>query len=1129
MSAKVQGKARAAEPSHGERQHNGHQHREGNSLEFLDPNTYTAHRLHHATAPHLDLTTRRVFVGPVPKGWLKNHRTEWYKNHLHLNLSRRIDTFAPGPDVVDTRKLTNLHERRPTQNTNARGADEAGGTVEDDLIDMSAALEDDLAESRSIPRSTNTAGQTDDGQSGRSVASADSIRPTRPAPVNIVIKTGASNNKYSQSASRTPGLDRGESWQTASETFGGHSNQSPIDGPSTWEDEGMSTHKSIEHEDTFEFDGAGSSRPPLLYTDMVTEDPVPLASGSEFGGSSLAPQSFEASNSLASLLIHDEARRKKVKPPSYAGRASRSLLKTPSFLSPSRLRSRAQSQTRDLGPEVSTNNDKISGGMVRFNTAVQVHERDRQLKLKLAELSRRRTLRVAVGHHHRIRHRDGEIIKMENMLVRVECVKAQISDEYDERESIKYDSQIIERWREFIVVCREGSSEELSMCIQLYKSRTVPAIDRQHVSSRSTLTIPLVPKTTHVNLYSSLDKSLVVWHPKKTHTMIYILRPRCSSSSVEWYTFLQRALGWAGPTSLQVHVPDLSVTITLPNPFAKVEKKLVESEVKEGDGTILQEERAIAGDLIKQSLITLRKCNQWNELLDQWEKQEKVGLAWRKYDRLEWIHGINEQRMYGTIGMQRTHVLELRPKIHYPTHTRVPAGEMTTEPPPVEGFLVRLSRGTGRNRQYGNLYFAKRYYWATHDNLFCFCRPARALPPPPPKLNVHDGVVPPTSQLIDKIPMIYGVAPYELDENGEVEWLASSGNKAFLERKDIEAYNEAERKVNTLLRAEGFIDLTRVERVELIRKDDDERGGQAGGGGGAGGDADGDGGEEDGNNDGVVEVDDLVSGDVYHEKVFKLALTNGLNVKFQTHNKQTRDEWVKRLRDLVVYWKARHLEDATFARKIKEENLRELHIDEEMEALVGQNARKWEVSHANASPMLYHACGLSSCRAITMSGPLYRKPRKHSTFALYHVVLCHGELIIFTHTLRHRTGSPIPTIHHERHSSVSLRGCFIYSGTATKNDLVYNNPSQGFDANGPVRHALPRMYEGGETSQDEEGMRTFVVWWKVFSGVVVGGTGGKAMVFKAMSRTVRDVWVVNIAMEIERLHTKAFEEIQVKP
>ena len=48
-------------------------------------------------------------------------------------------------------------------------------------------------------------------------------------------------------------------------------------------------------------------------------------------------------------------------------------------------------------------------------------------------------------------------------------------------------------------------------------------------------------------------------------------------------------------------------------------------------------------------------------------------------------------------------------------------------------------------------------------------------------------------------------------------------------------------------------------------------------------------------------------------------------------------------------------------------NLKQLNMDEEMESIMGQFGRKWEVSRTMASSELYNVCGLSSCRTITVS------------------------------------------------------------------------------------------------------------------------------------------------------------------
>lgn len=386
--------------------------------------------------------------------------------------------------------------------------------------------------------------------------------------------------------------------------------------------------------------------------ELSRAEPIPIMMGD--GGSDSeagsVPPSVEASNSLASLLKHDElARRKKLKL-CVSSRGRPLLVSRPSILSPSILSLTRKSspkkkvRTASEPPPVarlthaSTNKDRVSGGLVRFNTAVDLRERDKLMQLKLADMSRSRSFRHAGRHYSHVRKREGEIIKMENMLVRVEITLKKLPNEYDENESMQVETRTAEKWREYVVVCRETGEEETPFSLRLYKSRVIPAIDRPHVSSHGTREIPLDPKLTKVNLYSSLDKTLVLWLPYKLGTIIYIMRPRCYSSSVEWYTFLRNALGWARPDLLWIQVPDLSLSLRIEDPFGKIEEKLRDSPLD--DEAPIREEKVVARNLLNQSMEMLEGIKEWADIIEHWKTNERMGLAWRRYDRIEWIHGV---------------------------------------------------------------------------------------------------------------------------------------------------------------------------------------------------------------------------------------------------------------------------------------------------------------------------------------------------------------------------------------------------------------------------------------------------------------------------------------------------------
>lgn len=181
-----------------------------------------------------------------------------------------------------------------------------------------------------------------------------------------------------------------------------------------------------------------------------------------------------------------------------------------------------------------------------------------------------------------------------------------------------------------------------------------------------------------------------------------------------------------------------------------------------------------------------------------------------------------------------------------------------------------------------------------------------------------------------------------------------------------------------------------------------------------------------------------------------------------------------------------------------------------------------------------------------MSGQLYRKPRRHTTFTKCHVLLTAGKLLIFRSTLRKGNGVVVPHIHQQHETTIDLRDCYIYSGLVTENDLLYAN--QTFDSNNPGLNALPRAYLSSNvfTSRDEDTAITFVLWQPIkksfFRAQETGAQGeakrslrhvttlgkhGRTIVFKARSRVEKDQWVLSISSEIDRLQEEKQEDIRI--
>jgi hypothetical protein len=324
-------------------------------------------------------------------------------------------------------------------------------------------------------------------------------------------------------------------------------------------------------------------------------------------------------------------------------------------------------------------------------------------------------------------------------------------------------------------------------------------------------------------MYSSLDKSIVVSTPDKRGNLIFIMQARTASNAVEWYTFLRNVLGWRRASSLQINIPDMSLSVRIANPFEKLEAS--QNEVHEAENTeeamlkTMREEEAVASDLIQKCLAELEASPEWADVLDSWIRDQRIGLAWKRYDRLEWVHGANERKMYGTIAMLKSHDLELRPKTHYPTSAVTRKKQKTlTEPVPVEGFLIRLTGQRGRVKRLGLMYH-KQLYFASHDQYLVFSRPTKVTPPPPPKLPASNNASVPAAQAVrDSIPESWAVNPFPV-KRGQIEWLlqGQSGTPETRRLHDEDAADEASRKGENLLNCDGYVNLADVVKVRKAR------------------------------------------------------------------------------------------------------------------------------------------------------------------------------------------------------------------------------------------------------------------------------------------------------------------------
>ncbi|KAJ4364466.1 hypothetical protein N0V83_009060 [Neocucurbitaria cava] len=1105
-------------------------HHDQPDIANLSPDSFTAQKLQHATPEHLHLTSRRFFIGPIPTAWLGKHRRDWYKHHLNINYSTRAATFSSDPREARQRRLSGLE-----------------GPSSSALFQHSFSQPEEL--------DAEEDGGVEDAQASGSNGAAPATTATPPAL----------------------GIPRGS--EQKDDVLVGNEDDDFVDAPSEPEDEGdlhVYTHEEGEVDPSKPSQKRRSSAKTFVTASSVpaTTDDDETRDTKDTSPPAGEEQGQAQASGLQVPIGQEEAGRKAMgkrplstveshgAPASTVGGASVDADSTSSLLHKAdthkapapadvdpkvpakgilaRARRRSEMRSSEAGPQ--HDQDPAAEHLVRKKSNLRnlvkfdIPEDTRRATIHLKAKKAQMTIQRTGTRIRRQRIKDGIVVKMERMLVRVDSA-GEVPDEFDENVNQRVVSRVKDKWREYMVVCRHSHLDNADFVLQLYQTRVIPEIENSGAGKKAAYEVPLGRKTSKVNLYSSLDKSIAISAPGSRHTLIFIMQARTASNAVEWYTFLRNLLGWRRASEISINIPDMSLSVRIVNPFEKLEAS--QNKVQEAEDTeeamlkTMQEEQAVANELIRRCIDQLQDASEWADVLDSWTKDQRIGLAWKRYDRLEWIHGANERKMYGTIAMLKSHDLELRPKTHYPTTAVTRKKHRTlTEPVPVEGFLIRLTGQTGRAKRLGLMYH-KQLYFASHDQYLIFSRPTKVTPPPPPKLPASTSATVPTAQAVaDKIPNSWAVNPFALKDD-QVEWLMEghSGTAETRRLHDEDAADEAERKEQNLLDCDGYINLADIVKVRKARF------------GASPIDAE----LEDGSDvDFDEDVDDSTrddgaTKDVDLDRSFELVMKNGLIIRLQAAEKVHRKEWIQHLRALVKYWKHRTASDVALYKSTRSRNLSALNIDEVAEAHIGQFARKWEVTQSYASPQLYNMCGIACCRSIHMSGMLYRKPRIHAPFTRCSVILTAGTLLIFRDVLRSRVGKQLAHIHHERIANLDLKDCYIYSGLLTESDLLYQN--QTFDANTPGHHALPRIYlEDGWTSTDEDVMTTFVIWhgkakswFRAEEGAGGGeqqrkegkrtklkrvaklGSKGRSVVFRARSRAERDHWVLAIQNEIERV------------
>ncbi|CAG8441057.1 8832_t:CDS:2 [Scutellospora calospora] len=333
----------------------------------------------------------------------------------------------------------------------------------------------------------------------------------------------------------------------------------------------------------------------------------------------------------------------------------------------------------------------------------------------------------------------GTVLKEDCILIRIERVyHSGVPKIYNDSTSKKYLTHSV-GWREYIVKLKSDKK----FCV-----------DKLSFAS-----------TTRLSLYSTVDYTLALSSPSEYGMKVFIFRLKTQPLSIEWYRAFYNLLRVPSikpvPTVCAVAIPDLDVRIQIP----------LDDEMQAFNIT--------AEEITKIVLDELSGINEWEDVLNEWLQNSDMRLCWKRYDRLEWI----------------THQLQLRCTKHYPTSVTLPDEIKLQEPPPVEGYLIRVTNDKGRKNK------SKRLYFSSHDYYLFFMKPSSASPPPPPTTSESGtGEEDKKDKLNNKQPIIYAVSPHVHGQQHITAFIKA----------------DSKRRVKQIINAYGFINL--IDVIEAYSK-----------------------------------------------------------------------------------------------------------------------------------------------------------------------------------------------------------------------------------------------------------------------------------------------------------------------
>ncbi|CCK71723.1 Spo71p KNAG_0H03080 [Huiozyma naganishii CBS 8797] len=768
------------------------------------------------------------------------------------------------------------------------------------------------------------------------------------------------------------------------------------------------------------------------------------------------------------------------------------------------------------------------------------------------------------------------ILKMDKMLVMVKvAVKhKEPIPEFNETECI--DTRIEERWKEYIVVARETDYSPPSVLLQFYRKRkllkkSLAGASKEDMFHGTALAF-LLDRNCLVRFYSTLDKTISIQvpdhllqeipeeefptvHSEISPLKIYILRCSTLAKSYEWFVFLQKQLNRrAIPKCLSIKIPEVGLVVraTIHEPVMNF---LTELEKKEEDSLkvafLTRGYRIFQCPLLRYLTVVVfqeLKRSGYQDQIDSWQRTNTVlGCDMRRYDRIEWCSGQESAFLKGSYTLEKTHLLEFRSLVHYPRQIRDDSGKTMLEPTPIEGYLLKCCNKFGADKLMFGRNFVKPSYFFTCDNLLFHLNSLEAVPPLPLNIEVDEYGLPSdidaATDEMENMAVHFEQDPYPITMESHISWLNKDISLADFNSRDHYAFKCFNRRIAQILKTNAILEMTRIKEIKQ-------------------------GCDEDfwdhemrntflhATNLAFWQKKGMVLSD-FPQSVILITTDDELTLKLAAPSPIVAKEWVSSLKRMVSFWKERQKHDVQEMWGVKRFNLEKLRINDMEEANINEGTAKWICDRGKANVEQFNVNSISLLKPLLQKGLLYQKPKKHSVFSKYYVLLIPGFLMLFHCYHRSTTGFAESVLDYSHYMTIPIDKCYLYSGSTTDLDLLERDHT--FDYLNPGNHTLPRVYPDGWKSNEDEPSRCFTLWFgdkkELIKSSKIGktnevyecgdtdqmldssmrddadsksksksvkwvdklGVNGRTMVFMARSRQERDLWVLSIYNELERL------------